>query len=116
MFDLSYFLGKSYFENDGMKNYLLLQPALKWKSNGTSWKWTSWKSNGLSEENITPSATSNNSLAPGMTFLNGAKIKVKFDGGCLEHQKISFYYGNTVNVSITYEMNLWLNDLVNLSY
>ena len=25
-FDLSYFIGKNYFENDGMQNYLVFQP------------------------------------------------------------------------------------------
>ena len=38
----------------------------------------SWKSKGLSEEGIQPSARSDNSLSPGQNYVNnGSKMKVK---------------------------------------
>ena len=67
---LSYFSGKSNFENDGIQNYLVFQPALKHlKTSGAkSNQIIALKSNVLSEESIKPPTTSNNSLAPGITF------------------------------------------------
>ena len=41
-----------------------------------------------------------------MTFFNGDKIKVKFDGGSFKLDKITFCYGNMVNVYMVYEINL----------
>ena len=46
-----------------------------------------------------------------MSFLNGAKIKVKFDVGCLKQGKITFDHGNILYVYIFCEINLWSNDL-----
>ena len=63
-------------------------------------------SNRLPEECIKFPTTSNNSLASTMTFFNGAKIKVKFDGGSFKLDKITFCYGNMVNVYMVYEINL----------
>ena len=60
----------------------------------------------MSEESIKPPTKSSNSLAPGMTFFNGAKIKVKFDVGSLKQEKLTFH-----NVYFIYEINLWPNDL-----
>ena len=33
-----------------------------------------WKSNGLPEESMKPTATSGNSLGPGVNYINNAKI------------------------------------------
>ena len=51
-----------------MQNYLTLEPGFKYfKTFSTkSIQIIASKSNGLSEESITPPTTSNNSLAPGM--------------------------------------------------
>ena len=62
-FDSSYF-GKSHFEEDGAQNHLLFKAISRYfRING---KYIlSWKSKGLSDETITPYATSdNNSLTP----------------------------------------------------
>ena len=106
-FDINYFSGKSNFENDGMQNFLVFQPALKYfKTSGTkSHQIIALKFNELSEESIKPPTTLNNSLAPEMTFFDGAKIKVKFDGGCLKQEKITFHHGNIVNVYIVCEIS-----------
>ena len=48
--DLSYFIGKSHFEEDGTQNYLVFQPLNKYFKviAGTSYI-SSWKSKGLSD-------------------------------------------------------------------
>ena len=54
-FDLSYFIGKSHFEEDGTQNYLIFQPIIRnFKLNTiTNADYVlSWKSKGLSTENI----------------------------------------------------------------
>ena len=66
-FDSSYFIGKSHFEEDGTQNYLIFQPLNKhfqviFNTDYVS----SWKSKGLSAENIRLTTTSNNSLTPAL--------------------------------------------------
>ena len=60
--DSSYFIGKSHFEEEGAKNYLVFQPMNKYFKVIASDYIFSWKSKGLSSETITPSTTSDNSL------------------------------------------------------
>ena len=62
-FDSDYFRGKSYFGEDGKQNYLLFQPIIRYFKiiANTKYIW-SWKSKVLSDETITPYATSVNSL------------------------------------------------------
>ena len=62
------------------------------------------KSKGLSDESIKPSTTSVNSLAPALNYF-GNKIRVKYNGGCLKQDKITFTHGKTVNICIVYEIN-----------
>ena len=103
-FDSSYFIGKSHFEEDGTQNYLIFQPLNKhfqviFNTDYVS----SWKSKGLSAENIMPTATSNNSLTPALSYY-GAKTRVKFTGRCLKQPKVSYTNGKTVNIYIVYEL------------
>ena len=64
--DLSYFIGKSHFEEGGIQNYLVFQTIRYFKING---KYIlSWKSKGLSDETITPYAISDNSLTTLIDF------------------------------------------------
>ena len=75
-FDLSYFRGKSYFEEDGTQNYLVSQPIIRYSRIITNTKSIlSCKSNGLSDETITPSTTSDNSLTPWSLWYQN-KIKI----------------------------------------
>ena len=63
--DLSYFIGKSHFEEDGAQNYLVFQPLNKYFKLIASTDYVlSWKSKGLSAETIKPTSTSDNSLTP----------------------------------------------------
>ena len=62
---MTYFIGKSHFEEDGEQNYLVFQPIFRYFEIIANEKFiSSWKSNGLSDETITHYATSDNSLTP----------------------------------------------------
>ena len=64
-FDLSYFNGRSYFEEDGTPNYLIFQPLNKYfKADPSTDRLLSWKSKGLSAESIKPLTTCNNKFSP----------------------------------------------------
>ena len=67
--DSSYFIGKSHFEENGTQNYLVFQPINRYiKVIANTDYVLSWKSKGLSSENITPPTTSDNSLAPALSY------------------------------------------------
>ena len=60
----------------------------------------------MSDESIKPPSTSDNSLAPSLSYI-GTRKRVKFVGSCLKQDKITFTHGRTVNIYIVYEINLW---------
>ena len=63
--DSYYFIGKSHFEEDGVQNYLVFQPIIRYFKVNTITNTdyvSSWKSKGLSAETIKPPTTSDNSL------------------------------------------------------
>ena len=104
-FDSSYFIGKSYFEEDGVQNYLVFQPIIRYFKVNTITNTdyvSSWKSKELSAESIKPPTTSDNSLTPWLNYY-GAKTKVKFNGRCLQQSKISYTHSTIVNTYIVYE-------------
>ena len=81
MFDSSYFIGKSHFDEDGTQNYLVFQPMYKYfKLITNTSSILSWKFKRLSNENID---SPNASLSPLLDYV-GNKIKVKFTGSCLK--------------------------------
>ena len=83
-FDSSYFIGKSHFEEDGVENYLIFQPITRYfKVIGNTNMISSWKSKGLSAETIKPPTTSDNSLAPTLSY-SVTKTKLRFTGSCLK--------------------------------
>ena len=100
---MSYFIGKSYFEEDGAQNYLVFQLIRRYlKINGNYI--SSWKSKGLSDETITPYATSDNSLTPLIDHY-GSKVRLKFNKDCLKQpNNLTYDYGHKVNVYIVYEL------------
>ena len=65
--------------------------------------------NGLYDEIIKPPTTSDNSLAPALSYF-GTKTKVKFCRGCLRQHKITYIQRTIVNVFSVYELssNLFL--------
>ena len=104
-FDSSYFIGKSHFEEDGVQNYLVFQPIIRYFKIIANTKFiSSWKSKGLSDETITPYATSDNSLAPLINHY-GSKVRVKFNKSCLKQPNtLTYNYGSRVNIYIVYEL------------
>ena len=102
-FDLSYFIGKSHFLEDGTQNYLVFQPIFRYfKLNVKTATISSWKSKGLSAETIEPTSTSN--IGPIVDFYGGGKLRVKFIAGYLKQPKFSYTHKIIVNIYIVYEL------------
>ena len=55
-------------------------------------------------ESIKHLAVCNSSLAPGLNHIN-TKLDVKFDGSCLNQDKLKVTHGKFVNIYIVYEIN-----------
>ena len=81
-FDLSYFRGKSHFEEKVTQNYLVFQPIRRYFKINKKYI-LSWKSKRLSDETITPYATSDNGLTPLIDHY-GTGIRLKFGKSCLK--------------------------------
>ena len=72
---MSYFIGKSHFEEDGTQNYLVFHSLNKYFKVIASTDYvSSWKSKGLSAGTIKPPATSDNSITPALWYWNKSKI------------------------------------------
>ena len=92
-FDSSYFIGKSYFEEDDTPSYLVFQPLDRYfKVTANTDFVLPWESKGLFAESIKPSTTSNNSLTPILDYY-GTKTRVWFDGDCLKQSKLHLIIG-----------------------
>ena len=103
-FDLRCFIGESHFEEDGAQNYLVFQSVHRYFKITNTKYISSWKSKGLSDETITPYATSDNSLTPLIDYY-GSKVRVKFNKGCLKQSNnLTYDYGSRVNIYIVYEL------------
>ena len=101
---MSYFIGNSYFEEDGVQNYLVFQSIHRYFKITNAKYISSWKSKGLSSKTITPYATSDNSLTPLIDHYT-SKVIVKFNGSCLKQSnKLTYYYGAKVNIYLVYEL------------
>ena len=62
------------------------------------------KSKGLSDERINSITASNYSITPEVSYY-GSKIRVKFNGSCLNRDKIIFNHGKIVNIYIFSEIS-----------
>ena len=107
-FDLSYFRGKSHFEEDGTQNYLVFQPIYKHfkviAGVGSGSHIYYWKFKGLSGERINSIKTPSHSIIPNLDHY-GTKTRVELDGGCLKQDKVTFNHEKVVNIYIAYEIN-----------
>ena len=102
-FDLGYFIGKSYFEEDGAQNYLAFQPIRRHFKINEKYI-SSWKSKGLSDKTITHYPTFDNSLTP-LIDNYGTRIRLKFKKSCLKlPNKLTYDYGRKINIYIVYEL------------
>ena len=103
---------KSHFEEDGKQNYLIFQPLIRsFKVNtiaNTDYV-SSWKSKGLSAESIKPPTTSDNGLTPRLNYY-GSKVRVKFNGSCLNQPKNSYTHSTIVNIYIVYELDACISN------
>ena len=89
-FNSSYFIGKSHFEEDGARNYLVFQPIVRYFNGITNNDYiTSWKSQGLFAETIKPLTTPDNSLTPTLNYYDYFKVRVKFTRSCLEQPRFT---------------------------
>ena len=103
-FDMSYVIGKSHFEEDGIQNYLVFQPINKYFKVVTNADYvSSWESKGLSAESIKPPITFDNSLTPALSYYD-TKTRVKFTGSCLKQSKVLYTRGKVANIYIVYEL------------
>ena len=66
-----------------------------------------WESKGLSDENIKPPATLDNSLDPRLDYFKRSKYQLKFDGRCLKSDEVSFCPRKIIHFYITYEIKSW---------
>ena len=62
----------------------------------------------MSDESIKPPSTPDNSLNPGINYIDNAKIRARFDGSCLKQVKLTFAHKKVVNIYIVYQRNLRL--------
>ena len=105
LFDLSYFIGKSHFKENGTQNYLVFQSRNKYFKVIVSTDYvSSWKPKGLSAETIKPPCTSDNNLNPAVSYYR-TKTRVKFIGSCLKKPEISYTHGAIVNIYVILLMN-----------
>ena len=68
-----------------------------------------WKSKWFSDEIIEPTATSDNSLVPALSYV-GTKTRVEFDKSFLKQDKITNIHGTIVNIYNVYELSSNLNN------
>ena len=110
-YNLSLFIGQSYFFNDGSQNFFIFQPILNTftKPVGLTKTIVVWQSKGLSNVKIRTPTTWNNSLSPKMKWYN-SKIRVEFKGSFLKQDKVSFTPNSVVNLFIVYELGRWSQD------
>ena len=103
--DSSYFIGKSHFEEDGAKDYLVFQPLFRYfELNVSTGRVSSWKSKGLSAETIELPSTSNNNISPQLDFYGGGKLRVELTGSCLKQPNISQNHKKVVHIYNVYEL------------
>ena len=86
-FDLTYFIGKRSFDEEGAQNYLIFHSILKHFTLNSKWI-TKWKSKGISNENLEVVSTSNNSLTPSINYY-GDKARLRFTGSVLQQKTVT---------------------------
>ena len=79
-----YFIGKRYLHDNGSWNFLIFKRLFKSYRQQQN---LAWKSVGLPKESIKPPTTSDNSLAPKLTFIHNLKIAVEFKGSSWKKTK-----------------------------
>ena len=105
--DSSYFIGKSYFENNGMQHYLVFQSIdIYLKFNPRTGLLSEWESKGLSHKIIKPPHTS---AAPRPGFDNNGKRYFVFTATCLKEDEPKSKFQKIINIYIAYDLQSNLN-------
>ena len=103
--ELSYFIGKSHFEEDGTQHYLVFQPLNKYLKIITNTKYISLsQSKGLLDETIKPPTRTDYKRNLKLSCF-GTKTKLDFRRSCLEQDKITFNHEKIVNIYTVYELD-----------
>ena len=110
--ELSYFRGKSYFDEDGTQKYFIFQPVGRYLATAYTNNINyilSWQSRGLSNLKI-DSIKTNYLLNPRVDHYDISKIRIKFDGSLLNRFPPAILHRNIVNIYIVYEITSNNND------
>ena len=106
-FDLSYFRGKNYFEEDGTQNWYVFQTVARYlkvaRANDINYI-LSWKSKGLTNIEIDSIKITNYMLNPYMITYDNGKTRIKVDGIFLNWFPPTVLHGGIVNIYIVYEI------------
>ena len=96
--DSSFFIGQSYFFNNGAQLYLIFQPLYYTLKNLADTKeFILWRSKGLSTEKLTAPITADNSLYPSIEWYENSNFCLIFKASCLKQKKTTFTFPNTIN-------------------
>ena len=110
-FDSGYFIKKIHFEQDGVQNYLVIQPLKKYFkiiTSGNTKYVSSWESKELSDETIKSPVTNNYKLNPRVSYYS-TRARLKLRGSCLRQDKSTFNHGKIVNIYVVYELDKLCN-------
>ena len=111
-FDSIYFRQKSHFGKDCTQNYLVFQPMYRYFKRvsgvGSHNCIYFWKSNILSDGNITAPTTSDYKLNSQLSYF-GTKTRIEVKGSCLKQEKVTYDLGKIVNIYIVYEISRSFN-------
>ena len=113
-FDLSYFRGRNYFDEDGNQNYYIFQPISKYLkvSNVSDIDYIlSQKYRGLNDIRIEFIKTNNYLLNLRMDNYDTSKIRIEFGGSFLNRFPAKILHGNIVNIYIVYEITSEYKDI-----
>ena len=102
MFDFGYFIGKSYFDDDGTQNYLIFHSILKYYMLNSKWI-TKWKSKGSSNESIEVVSITDKILTPSINYY-GDKARLKFTRSVLQQKTVIYSHKKVVNIYLVYEI------------
>ena len=107
-FDSAFFKDKSHFKEDGTHNYLVFQSMYRYFRRiigaGSGNYIYFWKSIGLSDERLNSNTAFNYKITPELNYY-GTKIKVEFNGSCLQQDEVTYNPGKIGNIYIVYEIS-----------
>ena len=103
-FDSAYFRGKSHSEEDGTQNQPIYRYFRRIVDVGSGNSIYFWKSVGLSDEKLNSNTASNYKITPELNYY-GTKIRLEFNGSCLNQDKVTYNHGKIVNIYVVYEIS-----------